>query len=130
MKLIVFGVLGLVVSFVIYTLIMHLIQKAFPSFGGCGGMGIGFLITLPLSLLVGGIVTGFLSWSSLDTKWGLIGIAPGLYLMILMLVIYLPLTIVDVMSAGGILVMLLTSLYWYSASLVGAGLGYFLRARI
>jgi len=128
MKLAAFVVLGLVVSFVVFQLLLFLILSAFPDIGGCGSLWVPFLILMPLSLLLGSIVTGFLSCPTLNTKWGLIGIAPGLYFAILFVIS--PFTFASFESASSILWMLLFLLYWYLASLAGVGLGYFLRARI
>ena len=124
MKLAGFVLLGLIASFAVYMPIMIWI----PGKGGCGGLGVAFLFLMPFSLLVGSIVTGFLSCPTLNSKWGLIGIAPGLYFAILFVIS--PFTFGDFESASGILWMLLFLFYWYLASLGGVGLGYFLRARI
>jgi hypothetical protein len=124
-------VLGLVVSYVVYMLICFYVLEKYLHIGGCAAMGPGFLIIMPLSLLAGSMVTGFLSRPLLDTKWGLIWIAPGLYLAILTLFIFLPFAFIDgVGSISEILLTLLFSLYWYLASLAGVGLGYFLRGLI
>jgi len=129
MKLAGFVVLGLVVSVVVFQLLLFLILSAFPDIPqGCGGLGVALLINMPVSLLLGSIVTGFLSCPTLNTKWGLLGIAPGLYFAILCVIS--PFTFDSFESASGILWMLLFFLYWYLASLAGVGLGYFLRARI
>ncbi len=127
MKVAAFVLLGMVVSVVVYILTCFYVLEKFLHIGGCAGMGPAFLIIMPISLLVGSIVTGFLSYPLLNTKWGLIGIAPGLYLVILTSFIFLPF---GAGSARNILLTLLFLLYWYLASLAGVGLGYFLRARI
>jgi hypothetical protein len=78
-------------------------------------MGISFLVILPSSFLLGGIVTGFLSCRNLETKWLMFVIAPGLYIGILL-----------ACTMWGILIIPLS----YLPSLAGVGLGYLLRAGI
>src|SRR4030042_1717470 len=85
MKQAAFVVLGIVASVVFFMLLGFLILEKFLHIHGCNAMAIGFLIIIPISLLVGSMVTGFLSRPLLDTKWGLIWITPGLYLVILMI---------------------------------------------
>ena len=128
MKLAGFVVLGLVASVVVFELLLFWVLRAFPHIGGCGDLWLPFLILMPVSLLLGSIVTGFLSCPTLNTKWGLIGIAPGLYFAVLFVIS--PFTFDSFESASSILWMLLFLLYWYIASLAGVVLGYFLRACI
>lgn len=126
MKLVGFVVLGIIASGLVYGLVLYWMLNAFPNTGGCGSLWVAFLILMPGSLLVGSIVTGFLSCLTLNTKWGLIGIAPGLYIVIIFAVSTT--TVGDFQSVSNMLLMLLFFLYWYLASLAGVGLGYFLRA--
>jgi hypothetical protein len=132
MKQAAFVFLGLVVSYVVYMLLCFYILGKYLHIGGCGGMAPAFLIIMPISLLAGSMVTGFLSRPLLDTRWSLLWISPGLYPVILMLFIFSLFTITsDVKSASGeILGTLLFSLYLYLASMAGTGLGYFLRGLI
>ena len=120
MKLAAFVVLGLVVTFTVYFLVLWMLDMYLPGFegGGCSNLGVAFLFILPFSLLVGGIVTGFLSYPTLNTRWGLFGIAPGLYL-----------AIPFVLSAiDAVVYLLLFWLLFYLVSLAGVGLGYLLRS--
>ncbi len=110
MKLFSFVLLGIGVSVGVYVFALNCVESVYPDLQACELMGIGILIILPFSVLVGGIVTGFLSCRSLETKWGLFGIAPGLYIGILSFF-------------GGGFVFLL---YVYLVSLAGVGLGYLL----
>lgn len=123
MKLVGFVLLGVVASIVFSELNDFWLERVFPDAKGCAGIGVALLINGPLSLLLGSIVTGFLSCPSLNSKWGLLGIAPGLYLAGLL--------IINLSLSGETVVgMLIMGLYWYLASLAGVGLGYFLRASI
>ena len=83
---------------------------------------------MPFSLLLGGIVTGFLSRPELSSKWDLLVLAPGLYFAILYAVS--PLSCGGCDSTGSILLLFLFLFYWYLVSLAGAVLGYSLRTRI
>lgn len=136
MKQAVFVVIGMVISAVGYALLCVYIVTGYLHMTGCAGMGPAFLIMAPVSLAAGGMVTGFLSRPLLDTKLGLIWIAPGLYLCILMLCNFFLFAILDVVAGdigrvgSEILWMLLFFLYLYSASLAGTGLGYFMRGLI
>ena len=123
MKLVGFVLLGLVASIVVSVLNGFWLERAFPDVKGCAGIGVALLINMPVALLLGSIVTGFLSCPSLETKWGLLGIAPGLYLAGLLIITLS-------MSGETAINMLIMGLYWYLASLAGVVLGYFLRARI
>jgi hypothetical protein len=122
MKLAGFVVLGLVVTYIVYFLINFWILADSPwgPKGAEGTLWVAFLIVLPFSLLLGSILTGFLSYSTLNTRWGLLGIAPGLYLAGITIVLSLFSTIV--------VDMLILGLFFYLVSLAGVGLGYFLRA--
>ncbi len=129
MKLVGFVVVGLIVSGVVYSLLaLWALDILLPGYAGvgCSNLGVCFLVVMPGSLLVGSMVTGFLSCPVLNTKWGLIGIAPGLYIVIIFAVSTT--TVTDFQSVSNILSMLLFFLYWYLASLAGVGLGYLLRA--
>jgi hypothetical protein len=123
MKLAAFVVLGIIVSFVVFELLLFWILSAFPDMGGCGDLWVPILILMPVSFLVGGIVTGFLSCPILNSKWGFLGIAPGLYSTLLFMCS-------PFLNGGGLGYFLLFGLYWYLASLAGVALGYFLRALI
>jgi hypothetical protein len=125
MKLAAFVVLGLVVTFAVYYLLVFWILETYlPGWaeGGCGNLRGAFLFVLPFSLLVGSILTGFLSYPSMNTKWGLIGIAPGLYLAVPFVVCPGALTSPFDVTA------LLYALSLYLVSLAAVALGYFLRS--
>ncbi|UCC23439.1 MAG: hypothetical protein JSW23_05140 [Planctomycetota bacterium] len=118
MKLVGFVVLGIVASGLVYGLILYWILRTYPGMG-CGSLWIPFLILMPFSLLVGGIVTGFLSCPTLSSKWELFFMAPGLY--------------VPIIFCGLFLTSVFGLLFWpfyYLVSLAGVGLGYLLRAGI
>ncbi len=84
-------------------------------------------VIVTVSLLVGGIVTGFLSYP-LDTKWKLLWITPGLYIVIWMSFLMLLPSLLAFLSM--LFFFLLFFLYFYLVSLAGTGLGYFLRGLI
>ncbi len=128
MKLVGFVFLGFIAIAVIYTLVLIATLKAFPDMGGCGDLWLPFLILMPASLLLGSMVTGFLSCPTLTTKWGLPFMAPGLYFLLALLPSGLFAGNFD--SASNTFLALLFFLYWYLASLAGVVLGYFLRALI
>ena len=86
-----------------------------------------FLIIIIISLLAGGIVTGFLSYPLLETKWGMLWIAPGLYIVILTSFSYLMVSLFELLILFSFLPLYLCC---YLISLAGVGLGYFLRALI
>lgn len=113
MKLFSFVLLGIGVSVGVYVFALNCVESVYPDLQACELMGIGILIILPFSVLVGGIVTGFLSCGNLETKWGMFGIAPGLYI-----------GIVLTFAMWGFLIIPLS----YLPSLVGVGLGYLLRS--
>ena len=128
MKLVGLVFLGLVATFIAGLLLESVIFKAFPDMGGCGDLWLPFLIVIPASLLLGSMVTGFLSCPTLTTKWGLPFMAPGLYFLLALLPSGL--FAGDFDSAPNTFLALLFFLYWYLASLAGVVLGYFLRALI
>ncbi|MHC4790652.1 MAG: hypothetical protein ACYS8Y_04300 [Planctomycetota bacterium] len=124
MKLAGFVVLGIVVSIIVYYLVVFVtifwLEESLPFLSGEpeASLWFPFLVILPFSLLLGGMVTGFLSCPELNTRWGLLGIAPGLYLGLLTFSLFFVERAVYVL------------LFWfflYVVSLAGAGLGYFLR---
>lgn len=120
MKLAGFVVLGLVVTVTVFFLVLWIFDMYLPGFagGGCSNLGLALLFILPFSLLLGSILTGFLSYPTLNTRWGLLGIAPGLYLAIPFLL----------SATDAVVYLLLFWLFFYLVSLAGVGLGYFLRA--
>jgi hypothetical protein len=120
MKLAGFVVLGLVVTFTVYFPVLLILDMHLPGFegGGCSNLGVAFVFILPFSLLLGGIVTGFLSFPTLNTRWGLFGIAPGLYLALPFLL----------SATDPVIYLLLFWLFFYLVSLAGVGLGYSLRS--
>jgi hypothetical protein len=120
MKLAGFVVLGVVATFVVYFLVLWILDTYLPGFeaGGCSNLALALLLVLPVSLLMGGVVTGFLSYSTLNSRWGLFRIAPGLYLALPFLL----------SATGAAIYLLLFWLFFYLLSLAGVGLGYFLRS--
>lgn len=128
MKLAAFVFLGIIASFAVYGLLMYAVEKTFPDIHGCGALRPAFLIVLPISFLLGSILTGFLSCPTLTTKWGLPFMAPSLYFLLALLPSALFTGGFD--SASNTFWALLFFLYWYLASLAGVVLGYFLRALI
>jgi hypothetical protein len=130
MKLVGFVVLGLVASFVVFEILLLWILSAFPDTGGCGALWLPFLIIMPVSLLLGSIITGFLSCPTLNSRWGLFFIAPGLYGNAA--TIFSGFLMSGFLMEGfrinvGVLLFLVLLLYWYLASLAGTAFGYFLR---
>ncbi len=136
MKLAAFVVLGLVVTFAVYSLIVFWILHTYlPGFerGGCGNLGVCFLFVLPSSLLLGSILTGFLSYTEMNTKWGLIAIAPGLWLVLLFGTCFCPDALISISPSDGgtlssTLLALLYGLFLYLVSLGAVALGYLLRS--
>lgn len=86
-----------------------------------------FLIIIIISLLAGGMVTGFLSYPLLETKWGMLWIAPGLYIVMLTALFYLMMSLFELLMLFSFLPLYLCC---YLISLAGVGLGYSLRAII
>ncbi|MHC4499989.1 MAG: hypothetical protein ACYS21_12845 [Planctomycetota bacterium] len=135
MKLVGFVVLGIAVCITVYYLALWILDSYLPGFagGGSSNLGVCFVLVLPVSLLLGSIVTGYLSYPVMNSRWGLIGIAPGLYMVLYFGTCLCPASVVSVspidgrMLSSGLLT-LLYGLFLYSVSLAGVGLGYFLRS--
>ena len=136
MKLAAFVVLGLVVTFTVYFLVVFWILHTYlPRFerGGCGNLGVCLLFVMPFSLLLGSILTGFLSYTEMNTKWGLIAIAPGLWLVLVFGTCLCPDALISVSPSNGstsssALLAVLYGLFLYLVSLGTVALGYFLRS--
>ncbi|MHC4623228.1 MAG: hypothetical protein ACYS4W_04930 [Planctomycetota bacterium] len=122
MKLAVFVVLGLVVTVTVYFVVDFWILESFlPGFTHTAAtLGVAWLIVMPVALLLGSILTGYLSYPTMNTRLGLIAIAPGLYLA--------GLTIIPSLCSTILVDMLIIGSFWYVVSLAGAALGYFLRS--
>lgn len=119
--------LGIVTSFIFYYLIAYLLLIADFSWGpagGCGTLWSAFFIVFPIALFLGSILTGILSYLSIDFKWELFYFAPGLCLAGLCIVVSL------FTDLGIFIYMLIFGLYLYVVSLAGTGLGHLLRSRI
>ncbi|HPS55843.1 MAG TPA: hypothetical protein PLP05_09600 [Sedimentisphaerales bacterium] len=98
-----------------------------------------FLIIMPIIFLVGSVVTGYFSYYEVESKWGLIWLAPILYFNLIYIGVtfagFLLQLFVDAYkpSNAGFLSWffgILIGVYWYLASLAGVLLGYFIRSRI
>lgn len=124
-----FGCVGLgsVVAIAIYWLLVFGIIEPLRARSGRSPeayLGVAYLILLPLALLVGSALTGFLSYPLIKTKLGLIGASPGVYLSFAFTVANF--TWGDHAYA---LSMLLSGLIWFLVSWAGTGLGYSFRLR-
>ena len=127
LKLAAFVVLGLAVSLVVYYLLVFGILEILRSRSGRSPesyLWVAFLVMLPFALLLGSILTGYLSSPEMNKSWRLIGITPGLYLAI-------GITIQNFIIAEFqfAVSMLLAGLFWFLVSLSGVGLGHLLRSR-
>ncbi|UCC23175.1 MAG: hypothetical protein JSW23_03730 [Planctomycetota bacterium] len=123
MKLVGFVVVGLVVTFVVGGVAIPLALEAYERDllqSGCEGIGFGLFVNMSVSMLVGSLVTGFLSCPTLNRKWGLLFMAPGLYAPVILCGLFL---------TGGVLGLVFWLVY-YLVSLAGVGVGYLLRAGI
>jgi len=125
MKLVGLGILGFVVSAIVYMLLLLFYDSYLSQMERWlgGGYGVAFLFLMPFSLILGGIFAGFFSCFVATTKWSLLLVAPGLYVLVLCAGVLIP------SSAGMALYAALLALYWYVASLAGVGLGYFLSSQ-
>jgi hypothetical protein len=128
MKLAVFVVLGLVASFIVGVLLDAMIEKTFPNrpTGDYPSLTT-LLVLVPVAFLIGSIITGFLSRPILNSKWGLLGIIPSFYFILLLM-------FTGFFNGKASLSILgfyfLIALSWYLASLAGVALGCFLRVLI
>lgn len=114
--------LGTVVSFILYYIIALLYiddNLWLPAV-----LESAFVIVFPIALFLGSILTGILSYPSVDFKWELFYFAPGLCLGGLCIVASL-FIVFDM-----VIYVIIMGLYWYMVSLAGTGLGYLLRSRI
>jgi hypothetical protein len=118
--------LGIVVSFIFYYIIAFWILADSPwgPQGTGGTLWVAFLIVFPIALFLGSILTGILSYPSIDFKWELFYFAPGLCLAGLCIIASL---FSNLKIGASVIIM---GLYWYLVSLAGTGIGYLLRSRI
>jgi len=120
-------VLGAIVATTIYWLLVFAIIEPLRARSGrsqVSYLGIAYLILLPLALLFGSALTGFLCYPHLKTKLGLIGTAPGLYLSLAFT--WANFTYGELSFA---ISMLLPGLIWVLVSWAGTRLGYSFRSR-
>jgi hypothetical protein len=135
MKLVGLVILGLITSGIIYWLLFMLLIKLFGHIGE-EGILINVLGVTPLALLIGSFPTGYFSYYDIENKWGLTGLAPGLYYGLLLMCMAGFSSIMDCLGgdpiwhiAGALGIGLLIGSYWYLASAGGVFLGYYLRER-
>jgi hypothetical protein len=124
MKLFGLVLLGLAEAIAIYHIIVFgILGTLVPGYTETEStLWISLFIVMPVSVLLGSIVTGYLGLPRIDKKWKLTVVAPGLYLWGLFIILMSRSTIV----AGA----LILGFFWYLVSLAGVGLGYFLRMHI
>jgi len=126
MRQVAFVVLGLVASYV-FMLLGNYVLVRFLHVAGIAGIAPAFIILIPVSLLAGSMVTGFLGHPLMNTKWSMIWIAPGFYIVVFILFMFLVSRITGSNKSADIWMILFLPLYWYIASLAGVWLGYFMR---
>jgi hypothetical protein len=114
--------LGTVISFILYYIIALLYID--DNLWGPAVLYSAFVIVFPIALFLGSVLTGILSYPSIDFKWELFYFAPGLYLGGLCIVGSL------FIDFDMVIYVIIMGLYWYMVSLAGTGLGYLLRSRI
>lgn len=113
--------LGLVVGFIVSEIVTEvMIQCLEVSSGDDTQVWIPFFVGIPVGFLVGSIVTGWFCFHELESKGGLVFMAPALYVNL----IAFPLAIMGPMS------IFLMALYWYAMSLGGVAMGYFVRYKV
>lgn len=120
-------VLGAIVSIAIYWFSVFIIVEPLRARSGRSPesyLGLAYLIMLPLALVLGSALTGFLSYPHLKTKLGLIATAPGLYFFVLFTA-----TNFWYGEFGFAVSMLFAGLVWFLVSWAGTSLGYYLRTR-
>ena len=126
-KLAGFALLGSAVAAVIYWLLTFGVLEALRSRSGHSPesyLGVSFLVIMPIALFLGSSLTGYLSRPHLRTRFGLIGVTPGLYLALVFVALNFA------MSASEFAIsMLLPGLFWLLISWAGAGTGCFARSR-
>ena len=126
-KLAGFALLGSAVAAVIYWLLTFGVLEALRSRSGRSPesyLGVSFLVMMPIALFLGSSLTGYLSRPHLRTRFGLIGVTPGLYLALVFV------TLNFAMSASEFTIsMLLPGLFWLLISWAGVGIGCFARSR-
>ena len=126
-KLAGFALLGFVVAAVIYWLLTFGALEALRSRSGRSPesyLGVAFLIMMPVALFLGSSLTGYLSRPHLRTRFGFIGVTPGLYLAL----VFVTLNFAKAASEFAIS-MLLPGLFWFLISWAGDGIGCFARSR-
>jgi hypothetical protein len=115
------------------------IIKIFPAMNGEAAMLPGFLIVMPLSFLIGSLLTGYFSFYEIEDKWALLILPPALYTGLISMcvggVAFLLDAFIDVNDRGHINlrnagIAFLIGLFYYLSSLAGVAAGYFLRERI
>jgi hypothetical protein len=107
-------ILGVLVSSFIYGVFVYLASTG----GGTALLGIAFLVVLPLSLLCGSYLTGYLSFDKLKGFKSIILISPGLYLFLLF-----NLNNLLFADIGFAISMIVPATIWLIASVAGAYLG-------
>ena len=142
--------LGLIASAVLYlpvsmlVVIVFEVLEALPgdfavNIGKGGGFLLAIFVVVPITFLFGSMITGYFSYYEFENKWGLIWMAPALYLnlswMCVASVQFGLDAFIEVNPPGpGFVTGLLTSvaigLLWYLASWAGVVLGYYLRGRL
>ena len=126
-KLAGFSFLGFVITSFLYWLLAFYWLETVRSRSGRSPesyLGVAFLIMMPFALLLGSILTGYLSRPHLKTWYGRIGVAPGFYLS----VVFVTLNFVWAEYRHAIS-MLEPALLWFLVSWAGVGIGCFMKSR-
>lgn len=121
-------VIGFVVSAVLYYFLAFGILDVLVSRSGESPesyLGVAFLVFLPLSLFIGGFVTGCLAGQYVKGIVGSFCVTPGLYLALAVV----PRSFVGTISGYGV-GMLIAGVVWIAASWAGVAVGRHVRARM
>jgi hypothetical protein len=126
-KLAGFTLLGFVIAAVVYWLLAFGVLEAIRSRSGRSPesyLDVAFLVMMPVALFLGSSFTGYLGRPHLRTRFGLIGVTPGLYLSLVFIIMNFAMAESDFAIS-----MLLPGLLWFLISWAGVGLGCFVRSR-
>jgi len=129
-----FSLLGFLVAAVIYGLLLGVLEVIRLGIGGSPETYsmVSFAVMMPAALFLGSGLTGYLSRPYIRTRLGLVGVSPGLYPSVFMIVVNVVMVYIvkdTVLPFPRNLLLLGVFLSWFLSSWAGVWLGCLMRSR-
>lgn len=128
-KLAAFTLLGFVATGLIYGCLVFGALQTIRSRSGRSPesyMDVAFLVMLPAAFFLGSTLTGYLGHAHFRTRLDLIGVSPGLYVSLVLIV---PNIIMPTPDRWAAIFAVSPALSWFLTSWAGVGLGSYVRSR-